>query len=75
MKLLKEYLMVNSKGEHKRSMTDHACLETENKIKYCWSQEFDSEFFSVQSKTPSKPEVNSENIKSVEKQAVKERGQ
>lgn len=75
MKLLKEYLLIHSKGEHKRSMTDHACLETENKIKCYWSQEFDSEFLSVESKPPSKPEVNSENIKSVKRKPVEERSQ
>jgi hypothetical protein len=65
MKLLKEDLLINSKGEHKRSMTDQACLDTQNKVKYCCSQEFDSEFYSVDSKTPSKSELNFENIKFV----------
>lgn len=43
MKFLKEYLMTNSKGEHKRSLTDHTgAIEEANRIKFCWSQEFDS---------------------------------
>ena len=75
MKLLKEYLIVHSKGERKRSLTDHACLGTQNKIKYCWSQEFDSEFLLMESKTPSKPEFNSEHLKSVENEHVSERSQ
>ena len=63
MKFLKEYLIKSSKGSHKRSLTDHAGLDDGKKVKYCWSQQFDSELFSVvnskkRNTTPSKIEIS-----------------
>ncbi len=75
MKLLKEYLIVHSKGQHKRSLSDHACLQNQNKIRYCWSQEFDSEFISLESRTPSNPNLKSEHLRSLENQHVSQQSQ
>ncbi len=42
--------MGNLGGDHKRSFTDQGVVEEQSKIKFCWSQDFDSEFFSMDSR-------------------------